>query len=85
MIDMSFMSKFLVQGADAGRVLDWLATARVDGPDGTISYTQFLSPRGTIEADLTVTKLPLRAQGAASEACTASAKATSRNFRTFFT
>ena len=67
MIDMSFMSKFLVQGADAGRVLDWLATARVDGPDGTISYTQFLSPRGTIEADLTVTKLPLRAQGAASE------------------
>ena len=53
---MSFMSKFLVQGDDAGRLLDRLATAKVDGPAGTISYTQLLSPSGTLQADLTITK-----------------------------
>lgn len=58
LIDMSFMSKFHVQGRDAGPVLDHLVTARVDGPSGMITYTQMLSPRGTLEADLTVTKLP---------------------------
>ena len=58
LIDMSFMSKFLVRGRAAGALLDWLATARVDGPEGVITYTQLLSPRGTLEADLTVTKLP---------------------------
>ena len=58
LIDMSFMSKFLVQGRDAGRVLDYLCTARVDGSSGVITYTQMLSPRGTLLADLTVTKLP---------------------------
>ena len=57
LIDMSFMSKFLVQGRDAGRVLDRLATAKVDGEPGTITYTQFLAEHGTLEADLTVTKL----------------------------
>ena len=61
LIDMSFMSKFLVQGDDAGRLLDRLATAKVDGPAGTISYTQLLSPSGTLQADLTITKLCDRA------------------------
>ena len=58
LIDMSFMSKFLVLGRDAGRVLDRLATARIDGEPGEIHYTQLLSERGTLLADLTVTKLP---------------------------
>ena len=40
LIDMSFMSKFLVQGRDAGIVLDRLATAKVDGEAGTITYAQ---------------------------------------------
>ncbi len=56
-MDMSFMSKFLVQGRDAGRVLDWLSVNSVDGPCGMITYTQWLNEAGKIEADLTVTKI----------------------------
>jgi 4-methylaminobutanoate oxidase (formaldehyde-forming) len=57
LMDMSFMSKFVVQGGDAGRVLNWLSANNVDGEPGRITYTQWLNERGTIEADLTVTKL----------------------------
>jgi len=56
LMDMSFMSKFFVQGKDAGRVLNWLSANTVDGDAGRITYTQWLNERGTIEADLTVTK-----------------------------
>jgi 4-methylaminobutanoate oxidase (formaldehyde-forming) len=56
-MDMSFMSKFLVQGRDAGALLEHLSANRVDGAAGTITYTQWLNEQGTIEADLTVTKL----------------------------
>ena len=56
-MDMSFMSKFLVQGRDAGRCLDWISANRVDGPVGQITYTQWLNEGGTLEADLTVSKL----------------------------
>jgi 4-methylaminobutanoate oxidase (formaldehyde-forming) len=56
-MDMSFMSKFLVQGRDAGRLLNHISANNVDGPAGFITYTQWLNERGTIEADLTVTKL----------------------------
>ncbi len=57
LMDMSFMSKFFVQGRDAGRVLNRLSANDVDGERGRITYTQWLNERGTIEADLTVTKL----------------------------
>ena len=57
LMDMSFMSKFLVQGHDAGRHLSNLSANRVDGESGVITYTQWLNEGGTIEADLTVTKL----------------------------
>jgi glycine cleavage system aminomethyltransferase T/glycine/D-amino acid oxidase-like deaminating enzyme len=57
LMDMSFMSKFLVQGRDAGRELEWLSANRVDGEPGVITYTQWLNEGGTLEADLTVTKL----------------------------
>jgi glycine cleavage system aminomethyltransferase T/glycine/D-amino acid oxidase-like deaminating enzyme len=57
LMDMSFMSKFLVQGRDAGRVLDRVSANAVDGEPGVITYTQWLNDAGTIEADLTVTKL----------------------------
>ncbi len=57
LMDMSFMSKFLVQGRDAGRVLNRLSTNGVDGDAGLITYTQWLNDGGTLEADLTVTKL----------------------------
>jgi len=56
-MDMSFMSKFKVEGREAGRVLDWISANKVDGAIGQITYTQWLNDRGTLEADLTVTKL----------------------------
>jgi 4-methylaminobutanoate oxidase (formaldehyde-forming) len=57
LIDMSFMSKFLVQGRDAGKMLNYLSTADVDGDTGRITYTQWLNQDGKVEADLTVSKL----------------------------
>ncbi len=56
-MDMSFMSKFRVEGRDAGAFLDRLSANHVDGEPGLITYTQWLNDGGTIEADLTVTKL----------------------------
>jgi 4-methylaminobutanoate oxidase (formaldehyde-forming) len=56
-MDMSFMGKFLVQGRDAGKVLDHISANSVDGPVETITYTQWLNGRGKLEADVTVTKL----------------------------
>ncbi|MEJ2580650.1 MAG: FAD-dependent oxidoreductase [Acidobacteriota bacterium] len=56
-MDMTFMGKFLVQGRDAGRVLDHISANSVNGPVDTITYTQWLNDRGRIEADVTVTKL----------------------------
>ncbi len=57
LMDMSFMSKFLVQGRDAGRWLNHISANNVDGPAGLITYTQWLNEGGKLEADLTVTKL----------------------------
>jgi 4-methylaminobutanoate oxidase (formaldehyde-forming) len=57
LMDMSFMSKFLVEGRDAGRMLDWISANHVDGPTGQITYTQWLDEAGKLQADLTVTKL----------------------------
>jgi 4-methylaminobutanoate oxidase (formaldehyde-forming) len=57
LMDMSFMSKFLVEGADAGRLLESISANRVDGEAETITYTQWLNTEGRLEADLTVTKL----------------------------
>jgi 4-methylaminobutanoate oxidase (formaldehyde-forming) len=57
LMDMSFMAKFLVQGRDAGTALDHLSAGAVNGEPGVITYTQWLNEGGTLEADLTVTKL----------------------------
>ncbi|MCU0686885.1 MAG: FAD-dependent oxidoreductase [Polyangiaceae bacterium] len=56
-MDMSFMAKFLVQGRDAGKILNFVSGNNVDGAPGLITYTQWLNEGGTLEADLTVTKL----------------------------
>lgn len=56
-MDMSFMSKFLVQGKDAGRCLNHIAANQVDGEAGLITYTQFLNSTGHMEADVTVVKI----------------------------
>ncbi len=57
LMDMSFMAKFHVEGRDAGHLLNQLSGNEVDGEAGRITYTQWLNERGTLEADLTVTKL----------------------------
>ncbi|HEX2810722.1 MAG TPA: FAD-dependent oxidoreductase [Kineosporiaceae bacterium] len=57
LMDMSFMAKFRVQGRDAGALLERVSANRVDGDAGRITYTQWLNAGGTLEADLTVTKL----------------------------
>ena len=55
--EQSSFAKLFVEGRDAVRVLNRIATADVDVPVGRCLYTQFLNPRGGIEADLTVTRL----------------------------
>ncbi|MEE8376480.1 MAG: FAD-dependent oxidoreductase [Acidimicrobiia bacterium] len=57
LMDMSFMSKFIVEGPDSGTLLESISANRVDGEPELTTYTQWLNPAGTIEADLTVTKL----------------------------
>jgi len=57
LFDMSFMATVEVTGPDAGVLLDRLSANAVDGGIGRITYTQWLNEGGTIEADLTVTKL----------------------------
>ena len=57
LMDMTFMSKFFVQGRDAGKVLNYISANNVDGKANQITYTQWLNEEGKLEADLTVTKL----------------------------
>ncbi len=57
LMDMAFMAKFLVEGPDAGALLEEISANRVDGDPGVITYTQWLNEAGLLEADLTVTKL----------------------------
>jgi heterotetrameric sarcosine oxidase gamma subunit len=55
--DQSSFAKYLVEGRDACRVLNHISANNVDVPTGKIVYTQWLNPRGGIEADLTITRL----------------------------
>jgi len=55
-MDMSFMGKFLVQGRDAGKLLNYVSANEVDAEPGRITYTQWLNHAGKLEADLTVIK-----------------------------
>ena len=55
--EQSSFAKLLVQGRDAERVLNRVATADVDVAVGKVVYTQFLNKHGGIEADLTITRL----------------------------
>lgn len=57
LFEQSSFSKFLVQGRDAEKVLNYIATNDVAVPVGKAVYTQFLNERGTIEADLTITRV----------------------------
>lgn len=57
MYDMSSFGKIRVEGPDAETFLNHICGANVAVPAGKIVYTQFLNPRGGIEADVTVTRL----------------------------
>ncbi len=57
LFDQTSFAKFLVQGADACRILNRMSTANVDVPLDRIVYTQWLNERGGIEADLTITRI----------------------------
>jgi 4-methylaminobutanoate oxidase (formaldehyde-forming) len=57
LMDLTHMSKFLLQGKDVEGALNRICANNVAVPVGRIVYTQWLNERGTIEADLTVTRL----------------------------
>jgi len=60
LFDQTSFGKILVQGRDAERVLNRICTADVAVEPGRIIYTQWLSERGGVEADVTVTRLDER-------------------------
>jgi len=57
LMDLTPMSKFFIQGRDAAKVLNQVSARNVDVEIGRCVYTTWLNERGTIEADLTVTRL----------------------------
>jgi 4-methylaminobutanoate oxidase (formaldehyde-forming) len=57
LIDMSSMSKFLVQGRDACDLLNRVSCNDVDVEPGRVVYTAWANELGGFEADLTVTRL----------------------------
>jgi 4-methylaminobutanoate oxidase (formaldehyde-forming) len=56
LFDQSSFAKFVVEGPDAERILNWISANNVAVPVGKIVYTQWLNERGGIEADLTITR-----------------------------
>ncbi|MCP5074119.1 MAG: FAD-dependent oxidoreductase [Rhodobacteraceae bacterium] len=56
-MDMSSMSKFLVQGRDACALMNRLSCNEVDVEPGRVVYTAWVNELGGFEADLTVTRL----------------------------
>lgn len=57
LMDMSTMSKFVVQGRDACTLLNRLSCNEVDVEPGRVVYTAWVNHAGGFEADLTVTRL----------------------------
>ena len=57
LFEQSSFAKLLVQGRDAERALNRIATADCRVAVGRVLYTQFLNERGGIEADVSLTRL----------------------------
>lgn len=55
--DQSTMTKFIVEGRDALRVLETISANKIDVSVNKLVYTQWLNERGGIEADLTITRM----------------------------
>ncbi|MFC2028599.1 FAD-dependent oxidoreductase [Chloroflexota bacterium] len=57
MLDYSVMGKVLVQGKDAEKCLNRICANNIAVPIGRCVYTQWCNESGTMEADLTVTRM----------------------------
>lgn len=57
LIDQASYPIYTVKGSDALQVLDYISANNLDVEPGKVVYTQWLNPRGGIEADVTVTRL----------------------------
>ena len=57
LFDQSSFSKFRVEGPDAVKLLNRVSANDIDVSVGRAVYTQWLNDRGTIEADLTITRV----------------------------
>lgn len=57
LMDMSMMSKFIIQGPHACALMSRLSCNEVDVEPGRIVYTQWVNEAGGFEGDLTVTRL----------------------------
>ncbi len=55
--DMTSFGKIDVRGTDPLNFLNHLADNDLNKPVGTITYTQFLNPRGGIESDVTIARM----------------------------
>ena len=56
-MDMSAMSKFIIEGPDALTLMSRLSCNEVDVEPGRLVYTTWVNEQGGFEADLTVTRL----------------------------
>ena len=56
-LDISTFSKFLLQGRDAEKVLNYVSAGDMSVDPGKMVYTQWLNEQGGISADLTATRL----------------------------
>ncbi len=57
LLDYSVMGKILVQGREAEKYLNLISANDIAVPVGRCVYTQWCNKKGTIEADLTVTRM----------------------------
>lgn len=57
LFDMTSFGKIRLQGLGALELIQRLAANDLDKPVGSVTYTQFLNPKGGIESDVTVTRL----------------------------
>jgi glycine cleavage system T protein len=57
LFDMTSFGKIHMRGSGALDLLQELGANNFDKPVGSVTYTQFLNPKGGIESDVTVTRL----------------------------
>jgi len=57
LFDMTSFGKIRLRGSGTLDLLQKLAANNIDKPVGSVTYTQFLNPKGGIESDVTVTRL----------------------------